>query len=209
MSTTEIISNIVTLLASGLGAGMFLILKEMYEILKAKKIYAWQLQACSPMGNVLKSDFSTEIDFGKVIQFVENHMWTTKFALGIADNIGYYAESEGWLRGNLNGEAVFRGRRAGLSSIGIDSIGNVRGCESMYEDSFIEGNLREKSLSEIWYDPNAFIYNRQFTVEQLSGTCRKCEYGSQCAGGCRSYNYFTRGKLYESLYCVCKNRRNY
>lgn len=188
---------------------MFLILKEMYEILKAKKIYAWQLQACSPMGNVLKSDFSTEIDFGKVIQFVENHMWTTKFALGIADNIGYYAESEGWLRGNLNGEAVFRGRRAGLSSIGIDSIGNVRGCEFMYEDSFIEGNLREKSLSEIWYDPNAFIYNRQFTVEQLSGTCRKCEYGSQCAGGCRSYNYFTRGKLYESLYCVCKNRRNY
>lgn len=194
---------------STLHSGNVSYLEEMYEILKEKKIYAWQLQACSPMGNALESDFSTEIDFRKVIQFVENHMWEPEFALGIADNIGYYTESEGWLRGNPSGKAVFWGCSAGLSSIGIDSIGNVRGCESMYDDSFIEGNLREKSLYDIWYNPNAFAYNRQFTVEQLSGSCRKCKYGSRCAGGCRSYNYFTHGKLYESLRCACKDRSSY
>lgn len=36
----------------------------------------------------------------------------------------------------------------------------------MYDKSFIEGNLRERSLYEIWNDKDAFSYNRKFTVEQ-------------------------------------------
>ena len=177
-------------------------LYDMYEILKEKKIFAWQLQACSPMGNASKGGLSTEIDFRKVIRFVEEHIWNSQFVIGIADNIGYYTKSEGHLRGNIRGRAAFTGCRAGLTSIGIDSVGNVRGCESMYDDSFIEGNLREKSLYEIWNDPNAFSYNRQFTLDKLSGKCSDCAYNRRCAGGCRSYNYFSHGKMYESLGCA-------
>lgn len=179
-------------------------LDDMYEVLKNKKIFAWQLQACSPMGNASESDFSVNIDFLEVIHFVEKHMDTSPFAIGIADNIGYYTETEGYLRGNTSGKAFFLGCSAGLSSIGIDSVGNVRGCESMYDDFFIEGNLREKTLYDIWNHPDAFAYNRQFTVKQLSGKCSNCSYGHRCAGGCRSYNYFSHGKLYESLCCACK-----
>lgn len=157
------------------------------------------------MGNASKGEFSTEIDFQKVIQFVEEHLWDSNFAIGIADNIGYYTKSEGYLRGNTSGRSVFLGCRAGLSSIGIDSVGNVRGCESMYDESFIEGNLREKSLYEIWNDPNAFSYNRKFKREYLNGKCKDCDYGGRCAGGCRSYNYFATGKLYESPYCAKMN----
>lgn len=173
-------------------------LEKLYEILKQKKIFAWQIQACSPMGNASDPRFSTRIDFQKVIDFVEKHHGDPYFAIGTADNIGYYTEEESHLRGG----GIFRGCTAGLTSIGIDSIGNVRGCESMYDDYFIEGNLRDYSLYEIWNAPNAFSYNRQFTEENLSGQCRHCEYGNRCAGGCRSYNYFTHGKLYESLYCA-------
>lgn len=81
------------------------------------------------MGNVLQSDFSTEIDFGKVIQFVENHMWITEFALGIADNIGYYAESEGWLRGNLSTAASVR---AAADHIIILHMGNYMNLFIVY-----------------------------------------------------------------------------
>lgn len=176
-------------------------LEEMYEVLKEKKIFAWQLQACSPMGNA-DSGLSTEIDFREVISFVERHLEDATFAVGIADNIGYYTESEGYLRGNKSGQAKYRGCNAGLTTVGIDSIGNVRGCESMYDEFFIEGNLREKSLEEIWNDPDAFAYNRQFSPDMLGGKCRDCEYGSRCAGGCRSYNYFTHGQMYESLRCA-------
>lgn len=101
-----------------------------------------------------------------------------------------------------SGMAVYLGCQAGLTNIGIDSVGNVRGCESMYDESFIEGNLREKSLYEIWNDPDAFSYNRKFTMNQLTGKCKDCEYGCKCAGGCRSYNYFTHGKMYDSLFCA-------
>ena len=36
----------------------------------------------------------------------------------------------------------------------------------------------------------------------LTGSCSGCEYGSVCAGGCRSYNYFSGGKLYENPLCA-------
>ena len=177
-------------------------LDELYEALKRKNIFAWQLQACSPMGNASKNDLFTDICFEDVIRFVAEHMGKSQFPIGIADNIGYYTEEEGYLRGNLSGKAVFAGCRAGLSGIGIDSIGNVRGCEAMYDDYFIEGNLRERSLKEIWHDPHSFSYNRRFSPELLTGKCHSCEYGKVCAGGCRSYNYFSIGKMYESPNCA-------
>lgn len=164
-------------------------LDEMYEILKAKGIFAWQLQACSPMGNASDNDFSTNIDFQTVIDFVERYLYNPYFAVGVADNIGYYTEGEGNIRGNTNGKAVFLGCRAGLTNIGIDSIGNVRGCESLYDEAFIEGNLREKTLYEIWNNPDAFSYNRQFKVNDLTGKCRECTYGSKCDGSSRGYNW--------------------
>lgn len=177
------------------------LLDEMYEELKGRGIFAWQLQACSPMGNASGLGVDYDFDHLKAIRFVEKHLEDTGFAIGVADNIGYYSESEGSLRGNKSGLAVFTGCRAGLTSIGIDSVGNVRGCESMYDERFNEGNLREKSLREIWEDPEAFGYNRGFTEEMLEGPCRICEHGAFCAGGCRSYNYFTMGELYRHPNC--------
>lgn len=158
-------------------------LEEMYRILRHKRIFAWQLQACSPMGNAAKGTMDTAIDFGKVISFVDKHRNSTPFVIGIADNIGYYTETEDFLRGKLAGGGAFRGCRAGLTSIGIDSAGNVRGCESMYAPVFIEGNLRDRTLYEIWNDPDAFAYNRQFKPEMLTGKCKSCAMGSRCAGG--------------------------
>ena len=178
------------------------LLEDMYAVLKNRGIAAWQLQACSPMGNASSGGVDYRFDPNRVISFVERHAFEAPFPLGIADNIGYYTEGEGSLRGNLSGKAVFAGCRAGLTAIGIDSVGNVRGCESMYDERFNEGNLREKSLREIWEAPDAFAYNRKFVPSMLTGECAKCPKGRFCAGGCRSYNYFVHGKLYEAPACA-------
>lgn len=177
-------------------------LDDMYEELADRDIFAWQLQACSPMGNASGLGIDYDFDHLKAVRFVEKHLADDGFDIGVADNIGYFSESEGSIRGNRSGLAYFKGCSAGLASIGIDSVGNVRGCESMYDERFNEGNLREKSLRDIWEDPEAFKYNRCFTGELLSGTCKNCEKGMFCAGGCRSYNYFTTGNLYEHPNCV-------
>lgn len=181
-------------------------LREFYDILRSKPIAAWQLQACSPMGNAAKSGIDFRFDFGEVIRFVEEYMDEAPFAMGIADNIGYYTEGEGTLRGCRSYR--FTGCHAGLTSIGIDSVGNVRGCESMYDERFIEGNLRTRRLRDIWDDPDAFAYNRKFVRRNLTGACAECEYGSSCAGGCRSYNYFVHGNIYESPACARTEQNN-
>ncbi|MBR5947521.1 MAG: radical SAM protein [Clostridia bacterium] len=177
------------------------LIEDMYEELLRHDIGAWQLQACSPMGNAGEGGVDYRFDPNAVIEFVERHV-DAPFVLGIADNIGYFTEGEGSLRGNRSGRAVFGGCSAGLSAIGIDSVGNVRGCESMYDERFNEGNLRQRSLSDIWNDPNAFAYNRKFTPELLTGECSSCLHGGYCAGGCRSYNHFVHGKLYEAPRCA-------
>lgn len=177
-------------------------LESLYETLKRYPIYAWQLQSCSPMGNAANNGVNYAFDTARVIRFVEEHAASAPFALGVADNIGYFTESEGSIRGNLSGKAYFRGCSAGISSIGIDSIGNVRGCESMYDDRFNEGNLRKQSLREIWENPDNFAYNRKFKPDMLTGKCSSCEMGRYCAGGCRSYNFFVHGKMYEAPACA-------
>ncbi len=182
-------------------------LESFYQYLRQWPLYAWQIQACSPMGNAANGGIDYRFDFNRVIAFVRANMRTAPFMLGIADNIGYYTEGEGSLRGNLSGRAYFTGCRAGLTAIGIDSVGNVRGCESMYDDRFNEGNLRQRSLREIWEDPDAFAYNRQFKPELLTGKCKDCNHGAYCAGGCRSYNYFVQGKLYESPFCAAPDKK--
>lgn len=174
-------------------------LPEFYEFLRSYPIFAWQIQACSPMGNAADG-VDVRFDAAEVLRFVGRIRRTAPFVVGVADNIGYYTPEEGFARGRDG--AVFTGCGAGLTTLGIDSVGNVRGCESMYDPRFVEGNLRERSLLEIWTDPDAFSYNRKFTPERLTGACAACPHGEICAGGCRSYNYFAGGgKLYENPLC--------
>ncbi len=177
-------------------------LPELYETLLPSGIFAWQLQACSPMGNAANGGIDIAFDPREVIRFVDSHMRQAPFMLGVADNIGYFTPEEGSIRGNMSGRAYYPGCSAGLTSIGIDSVGNVRGCESMYDPHFTEGNLRERTLREIWEDPDAFAYNRKFDQSMLTGPCATCELGGYCAGGCRSYNWFVHGKLYEAPRCA-------
>lgn len=179
-------------------------LEEMIGIINNFDIFAWQLQACSPMGNASDGNLDHRFDFLSVMNFVDKYADTVQFMMGIADNIGYFTESEGRLRGNRSGKAYFKGCLAGISAAGIDSVGNVRGCESMYDEHFIEGNLRSQSLKSIWEDPDNFSYNRKFSKELLTGKCADCSLGEYCAGGCRSYNYFVHGKIHESPYCARK-----
>ena len=77
----------------------------------------------------------------------------------------------------------WEGCYAGKSVLGISSDGNVRGCETLPED-YIEGNVRERSVIDIWNDPNSFSYNRKFTIDQLGPLCKSCKYGEKCKGGC-------------------------
>jgi radical SAM protein with 4Fe4S-binding SPASM domain len=93
-----------------------------------------------------------------------------------------------------------------MSVIGIESDGGIKGCLSLPsslndEDAFLEGNIRERPLREIWSRPGAFAYNRQFKITDLGGFCRSCDYGEICRGGC-TWGVFARSRLVrDNPYC--------
>jgi radical SAM protein with 4Fe4S-binding SPASM domain len=62
------------------------------------------------------------------------------------------------------------GCQAGVSVMGVQSDGSVKGCLSL-SDEFVAGNVKEKPLTEIWHNSNAFDYNRNFTTDSLKGEC--------------------------------------
>lgn len=173
-------------------------LELLYDWLASRGARSWQWQQISPMGNADGREDLTlrREDVERVFD-----LYLTLSARGngpriyLADNLGYFAKRDGRLL------HPFRGCAAGLNVIGLDSVGNVRGCQSLCGESFIEGNLRKTSLREIWESPDSFAYNRGFTPALLTGKCRDCAMGRRCAGGCRSFNA-AHGALYEHDNCI-------
>ena len=72
----------------------------------------------------------------------------------------------------------------------IDAYGNVSLCPTLTQEQnpkFLAGNIREKSIKEIW--ESSEVFNR-FRVIQ----CRKieeCKFRKICSGGCRSRAYLS------------------
>lgn len=155
-----------------------------------QQIAAWQWQQVSPMG---RAEECPELclnrqDMERVLELYRQ--LRGRVSILLADNLGYF----------YRGIQPFWGCAAGLCVIGLDAEGNVRGCESLTDPRFIEGNALKRPLREIWEDPNAFCYNRRFQITDLAGRCARCRYGPVCAGGCRSFNA-AHGNLYSNQTC--------
>lgn len=178
-------------------------LEDLYNILLKHRVDAWQIQLATPMGNASDNNLLIEPNRVKdIIDFIIKKRRENKMVVVPGDDVGYHGETEEELRGYPGEKYLFNGCGAGLFVVGIDSVGNVRGCESLNDERFIEGNLREESLEEIWNKEGAFSYNRDFSPDKLTGKCKGCEMGKYCAGGCRQMCYFTSGEYYNNKYCV-------
>jgi radical SAM protein with 4Fe4S-binding SPASM domain len=182
-------------------------LEELYRFLLEHGVEVWQLQLVSAMGNMADRDgyVVTREQVREVIDFIRDKNRDRQMVVVAADSIGYFDENEAYIRGRSSPICCWGGCSAGITGVFIDSVGNVKGCGALYADHFIEGNVRQTPLAEIWNNENAFAYNRKFTTDMLSGLCEGCDVGSECQGGCRSSNYFSTDSLYSSAYC-CRSR---
>lgn len=179
-------------------------LEELYEFFLDNNIKIWQLQLANPMGNFSdrKEQMISIDNIKKVTLFIKRKREEEKIKIYTGDNIGYYDENEKFIRGEPGNINYWSGCHAGLSVVGIDSIGNVKGCESLYDDIFIEGNIRNESFSDIWFKDTNFAYNRNFDKSLLSGKCKDCDMGVYCHAGCRGACFFTNGNFFENAYCI-------
>ncbi len=179
-------------------------LEDMYEFLVQEGVSVWQLQLTNPMGNLSGREDLTinPARLPGISDFIRDKNRERVMMVVAANSIGYFDGNESQIRGVRAPINCWRGCQAGVSSVGIDSVGNVKGCAALYDDAFIEGNVRDSSLSAIWNEETNFEYNRGFEVGMLSGKCKTCAVGDVCQGGCRAFNFFAGGSLYECPCCI-------
>jgi len=179
-------------------------LENIYQYLVRCRVTDWQIQLVHPMGYAMSHESEIIVPSDRtffITEFIKKKRLERKMRIYAGDNIGYYDENEMYLRNAPGTFCVWDGCQAGISVMGIDSDGDVKGCESLYSKKFAEGNLRKESLISIWNNPDNFSYNRKFQVEYLDGNCKDCDKGAICRGGCRASNYFINGNLYDNYYC--------
>jgi radical SAM protein with 4Fe4S-binding SPASM domain len=160
---------------------------------------AWQIQMADSMGRFPKQLHLSLDEFYSVALFIattRNRYSVKEMPLTGAHCIGYNSR----VLPNVTMSSKWRGCQAGVSVLGIESDGSVKGCLSLPKE-FIEGNLRERPIDEIWNDPGAFPYNRKFNTDYLKDHCKGCKYGKTCKGGCLSVSLSETGNAHCDPYC--------
>lgn len=182
-------------------------LPQILQLLIDNGVCAWQVQTATPQGRMPQELALNEDEYYQLAEFIADNKEKNKHLIRIleADCIGYYSE----LSPRLHCK-VWRGCQAGLMVIGIESDGAIKGCLSLHGDDYIEGRIRERSLSDIWNDKENFKYNRRFSPDMLVGICKGCKWGAICRGGCSEKAQTFTGTPYGSPFCLynIEKRRN-
>ncbi len=183
------------------------ILPELRDQLIQMGVNSWQLQIGLPMGNFVKQpDWLIEPEqVDSLIDFCYETSLQDKIKIFPADCIGYYTKKEIIVRQRTyktDHTPLWDGCNAGIRGFGILQNGDILGCTSIRSPEFIEGNIRQRKLSEIWEDPTKFTWRRSLKKNELKGECADCTYGSKCLGGCPNTRLTTKGSIYsENNYC--------
>ena len=168
---------------------------------------AWQLQMAIPMGRFQKRLMLTKEDFYATALFIAS----TRRNYSIKEIPIIGAHCFGYHSKILPNHAInpnWKGCQAGITSIGIQSDGGVKGCLLLPED-FVQGNIKEKNLYDIWNDKNFCSFIRNFEIGDLKGECMNCKFGKKCKGGCIATSVGVTGKVFSDPYCFNLFEKNH
>ncbi|MDI1484206.1 radical SAM protein [Polyangium sp. y55x31] len=189
------------------------VLREIAAEIRARGALAWQVQLTVPMGRAAdRPEWIVEpwhvvpiIDTLASIQreaAIEGQGKGWIFDVVAGNNLGYYGPHEALLRSRPGGqEAYWSGCRAGISGIGIESDGTVKGCPSLPTAPYAGGNVRALSLDAIWQHGEAIGFARERTEDELWGFCRTCYFAPYCRAGCSWTTHCTLGRRGNNPFC--------
>ncbi|MGK7962386.1 nif11-class peptide radical SAM maturase 3 [Crocosphaera sp.] len=181
----------------------------LYERLRDAGISAWQIQLTVPMGraadnnHILLQPYEL-LDVYPMIAKVAQRAKQEGVRVQAGNNIGYYGPYERLLRG---GEAwsFWQGCGAGLSTLGIEADGAIKGCPSLPTSAYTGGNIRDYSLRTIIEETEELRFNLGAGTPQgtdhLWGFCKTCEFAELCRGGCSWTAHVFFDKRGNNPYC--------
>lgn len=170
-----------------------------HETLSSRGVKNWQVQPVFPWGRSranesLRLTPAEYLTLGEVLHRYSSCESEDGLRVMPADSFGYFT-------GLDTRTPPWGGCPAGIASCGITSNGNIKGCLSM-PDELSEGNIRERDLWDIWFDPGSFRFTRQFRMEDLGPNCRNCPRAPDCMGGCSTMSFTTTGSFHNDPLCL-------
>lgn len=123
------------------------------------------------------------------------------FLLQPGNNIGYFGPYESVWRGSGDDRVYWTSCNAGQNTLGIEADGTIKGCPSLPTTPYAGGNVRDLSLTRIWWESEALNINRARASEGLWGFCGSCYYADVCKAGCTWTTHSLLGRAGNNPYC--------
>lgn len=137
----------------------------------------WRINLLMPIGRASedKKLFLKPSQINNFLQFVYKNK--KEFNILVGENLPYLGPWEKKIRDKPYTCFV------GITTLCIGVNGNIRGCPEQPDlPKFIEGNIKEKSIMEIWNE--GFIKYRQHEILRKDIKCKACSLRHRCWGGC-------------------------
>lgn len=181
-------------------------LVELLELLSAYRIYGWQVQLMVPMGRAAEADdlWLQPYDLLEIfprIAEARRRADAHGIKLWPGNNVGYFGPYEHLLRADRTRNGYSSGCGGGIRTLGIEANGDIKGCSAMASSGFVGGNVRERSIRDIWERSPELQFTRGFVLDDLWGYCRTCYYGATCKGGCIWTSSTLLGRTGDNPYC--------
>jgi radical SAM protein with 4Fe4S-binding SPASM domain len=178
-------------------------LPQIYADLRDAGCRAWQLALTVPMGRAAdRPDLLLQppdlLDLFPLLNELALLARRDGVLFFPGNNIGYYGPYERRLRSAQGAGAIWEGCQAGISTLGIEADGKIKGCPSLPTAAYTGGNIRERRLSEILAEAPELNFNH---ASELWGFCATCEYGELCRGGCSWTAHVFFGRRGNNPYC--------
>jgi radical SAM protein with 4Fe4S-binding SPASM domain len=163
-------------------------LPEVFDRLTREGAHGWQLQLTVPSGRaadepeVILQPYDL-LNLFPVLAELKRRCDESKVTMLAGNNIGYFGPYEAILRSYCR-SGYRRSCSAGMTSIGIESNGDIKGCPSLPSDAWVGGNIREARLRDVWERSSALRHMRDRTRAELWGYCAACYYADECRAGC-------------------------
>jgi radical SAM protein with 4Fe4S-binding SPASM domain len=166
------------------------------DFLRGKGV-AWQIQMATPFGRLERRHVLSPEEYYSVAMFIAStrKLYSKELLVAGAHDMGYFSD----ILQNLQVKE-WQGCQAGISALGIQSNGNILGCLALGDD-FIEGNVRCRTLQDLWYDESSFAFTRHYKIEDMKTHCGRCELKERCGGGCSAVSYSMTKGLHQDPYC--------
>lgn len=187
-------------------------LEDLYGILRALGIGAWQVQLTAPLGRAAdRTELILQpwelLDLLPRIARLKERAFADGVVLMPGNNLGYFGPEEALLRSlEPAGGDHYAGCQAGRYVLGIESQGDVKGCPSLQSAHYVGGNLRKSSLAHAWNHGERVGFARSRTRADLWGFCAECAFADTCLAGCTFTAHALLGRPGNNPYCHYRAR---